>query len=134
MKTIEIIILKITGLGTTILYGWSFLWITLLYLYGWLYYPLRELGLKKSLYFEIFVVVLSLCIFGLIFLKFKGRTFWKLLLQDIVLIVTSVPFLGLIFGIFDNGFDEPESLWYVYTSMFLLTILTININHWIKTN
>jgi hypothetical protein len=133
MNKIEIITLKLLGLGTTILYGWSALWISLMYLYGGLYYPIRELGLEESIYFEVFVFVFSLATIGLIIFKIKGRTFFKLLIQDIGLVIISVPFFGLITGYFDNGFDSPDSLPFVYTAIFTLTILTININDWVKT-
>jgi hypothetical protein len=133
MTTKEKIILKLLGLGTTILYGWSALWISLLYLYGGLYTPFRELGLRKSIYFESFVVILSLTIMGLIIFKLRGKTFFKLLIQDIGLVIVSVPFFGLITGYFGIGFDEPDTIPFVYATIFILTILTININDWVKT-
>lgn len=133
MKTSEIVILKLIGIGATILYGLSFLWVTLLYLYGGIFSPLSELGLKKSIYFESFVVFISFIGFGLIFLRFKGSTFWKLLFQDIILIVISVPFLAVAFDIFDNEFGENGISDIVYACMFLLTIIAINVNDWLKT-
>lgn len=133
MTTKETITLKLLGLGTTILYGWSFWWVSLMYLYGGLYIPLRELGLRKSIYFEIFVAIFSLTIIGLILFKIKGQSFFRLLLQDIGLIIISVPFFGLITGYFESGFDEPESILFVYAVILIPTILTININDWLKT-
>ncbi len=70
---------------------------------------------------------------GLIIFKLRGKTFFKLLIQDIGLVIVSVPFFGLITGYFGIGFDEPDTIPFVYATIFILTILTININDWVKT-
>jgi hypothetical protein len=133
MRTAENIILKVLGIAATILYGYSFLWISLMYLYGRLYFPLRELGLRNSIYFEIFVGCISLIIISLVFFKLRGRTFLGLLLQDLILIIILLPFFALVLGEFGNSFDDPSNFPTVYIAMFLMTILTINLNDWIKT-
>ena len=132
MTTKELIILKSLGLGTTILYGWSFLWLSMLYLYGGLYHPINESGLKKYIPFEAAVIVFSLIIVGLIFFKIKGRTFLKLLLQDITLVIILVPLFATMLGFFENDAD-PNNMRFIYLIIFILTILTININDRIKT-
>ena len=129
----ENIILKLLGIAATILYGYSFLWTSLMYIYGGLYVPLRELGLENSIYFAIFVGCISLIIVGIVFFKLKGRTFLSLLLQDIILIIILIPFFALLLAEFGNSFDDPSNFPTVYIGMFLMTILTINLNHWIKT-
>ena len=129
MKTSNYLALKVAGVTAAVLYLWSLLWVSMVYLYGGLYVPLREVGLRDSIYFEIFVALLSLSIYFLIFFKLKGNSFWKLLLQDLVLIVISVPFFALLLGVF--GKLVQSNL--IYTVLLLLTILTININDWVKT-
>jgi len=131
MKTKELITLKILGLGTTILYGWSFLWVSILYLYGGLYSPINESGLKKYMPFELIVIAFSLIIVGLIFYKMKGQTFWRILLQDIILITILVPLFAIILGFFENDFD-PENRKLFYVGIFILTIMSINLNDWVK--
>ncbi len=133
MTTKQVLILKLFGLVATIVYGYSFLWISLMYLYGGLFAPLRELGLKKSVYFEIFVVVLSLALMALIIFKMKGHTLLKLLIQDFGLIIIAFPFFALVAGYFDNDFDQPTKPLLFHLTIFILTLLTININDWLKT-
>ncbi|WP_207429925.1 hypothetical protein [Sabulibacter ruber] len=120
MKTKELIFIKMLGLAMTILYGWSFLWISIMYLYGGLYYPIKESGIRKYIPFEITVVAFSTIIIGLIIFYVKRKSFWSVLLQNIGLIIISVPLFATIVGYFENGFDEPESLKFVYTSIFSL--------------
>ncbi len=132
MNKKEMISLKILGLGTTILYGWSFLWISMMYLYGGMYYPINESSLKKYIPFEFAVVTFSTIIIGLVIFYFRKNSFWSLLFQDISLIIISVPLFATILQYFENGFDDPESLKYIYSSIFLLTILIINLNDWVK--
>jgi len=132
MSTRKSIALKVTGIAVTVAYGYSFLWLSLMYLYGALYVPLRELGLRSSTYFNIFVVLLSIAFIAMVILKFKGKTFVKLLVQDILLILVSVPFFALITGYVENGY-ESQNMIITYTVIFALTIATINVNDWLKT-
>jgi hypothetical protein len=132
MTTTKLIALKILTLGTTILYGWSFLWMAVLYVYGVIYVSVRNLGLSNSIYFVIFVNIFSLTIIGLIFFKLIGRTFFKLLIQDVGLIIICVPLFGVIITSFENAFD-PNHIHLSYLVIFLFTVLIINMNDWLKT-
>lgn len=129
MTTRHKIALKILGVVATMLYGWSFLWYSVMYLYGMIFTPLRHVGLKQPIYFEIFVATLSITIMGVILFKISGHTFLNLLIQNIALVIISFPFFGLITGGF-GPFDEPSL--FEYTVVLVLTILTINSNDWIK--
>lgn len=70
---------------------------------------------------------------GLIILKAKGRTLLQLLIQDIGLIIVSFPLFGLVTGYFGDGFDDPDNIQLVNIAIFVLTIVTISINDWVKT-
>jgi hypothetical protein len=131
MTNKQLIVLKVLGLGTSILYAWSLLWVSVLYLYGGMYYPINRSALKAYIPFEAAVIMFSLLVIGLIFLKSKGRTFWRILLQDVALIIILMPFFWTISAFFENDFD-PENLRLVNVLVFVLTILTININDWVK--
>ena len=129
MSIKEIIILKILGVISAVLYCWSFLWISLIYLFGGLYYPFNEVGLKPEFYFEVFVAFISMSIIWLLMFKSKGKTFLKIFIQDLCLILISVPFFATITGVLRNEPIKPEIM---YVVIFILTICVININDWLK--
>ncbi|PJE45423.1 MAG: hypothetical protein CUR32_00035 [Flavobacterium sp.] len=129
MSIKETIILKILGFISAALYCWSFLWISLIYLFGGLYYPFNELGLKAEFYFEVFVAFFSISIIWFIMFKSKGKTFIKIFIQDLGLILISVPFFATITGFLRNEPVKPEIM---YAAIFILTICVINVNDWLK--
>ncbi|WP_412464425.1 hypothetical protein [Flavobacterium mekongense] len=130
MKTKETIILKIFGISATAFFCWSLIWESLIYLYGGLYYPLKEFGLQKKNHFEVFVALLSLIIIALVVFKLKGKTLLKVMVQDFLLVIISVPFFAVIFGYFRN--EEPKETKIMYAGIFALTIFVINFNDWFK--
>lgn len=132
MKIREIIILKILGIGATILYGWSLLWISVMYLYGAMYYPINESVLKRYIPFEFIVIALSVLIMGFVIVKLKGRTFLKVLGQDILIIIFSLPFFATLLSILKIGLDDTKYEKTVYAVIVVLTLLTVNINDIIK--
>lgn len=132
MKVREIIILKILGIGATILYGWSLLWISVMYLYGAMYYPINESVLKRYIPFEFIVIALSVIIMGSVIVKLKGRTFLKVLGQDILIIIFSLPFFATLLSVLKIGLDDTKYVKTVYAVIVVLTLLTVNINDIIK--
>jgi hypothetical protein len=132
MKARENILLKLLTLGITFLYIWSMLWVSVTYGYAIPYALVKELGMGTVIDVKVLVILISIIALGLILFKLKGHTFWKLLMQDFILVIISCPFFSIILGYVNAGFSDPTNPNLRYAGMFLFTILTANLNDWIK--
>ena len=97
-----------------------------------MYYPINESVLKRYIPFEFIVIALSVLIMGFVIVKLKGRTFLKVLGQDILIIIFSLPFFATLLSILKIGLDDTKYEKTVYAVIVVLTLLTVNINDIIK--
>ena len=132
MTKMNLIILKILGIGLTVLFGYSLLWISMMYLYGWLYQPINDTKLEKIIPFELVVILISMVVILLIFFKLKKNGLKNLILQDVGLIIFSFPFYGTVLELFGIGLDDNVEKFNPFVAIIILTILTLNLNDWKK--
>ena len=127
----KLILLKLIGLGVLLIYSFSFIWISLLYLLGHLYYPINESDLKKYFPFEYFVMIISVVIIiGLILVK--SRNFIAVLLQNVVILIFAVPFFSSFLNLINFGIDSVENIYIPFTLIVLGSLIIINLNDWLK--
>jgi len=126
------IILKLACAAFIIFYYYSLLWMLLMYLLGFLYIPINNSFLKQYLPFE--YLSLLILVIGLIWLIFKsnGTKFIHVLLQDIGIIILSIPLLFIVFSIFKMSIDDGINTYFIVIRDLLLTILFVNYNDYKK--
>lgn len=127
----EKIILKGVGIGATLLFGYSLLWISLMYLYGLFYQPINDTFLEKIIPFDWFVILISVLIIYLIMKRGK-KILINIVIQDIGIAIVALPLFAMILSLFKLGIDDNVESFNPIWVMMILTILTININDWIK--
>jgi len=103
-----------------------------MYLLGFLYIPINNSFLKQYLPFE--YLSLLILVIGLIWLIFKsnGTKFIHVLLQDIGIIILSIPLLFIVFSIFKMSIDDGINTYFIVIRDLLLTILFVNYNDYKK--
>ena len=119
------------GLGVLLIYSFSFIWISLLYLFGYFYQPINESDLQRYFPFEYFVMIISaLIIIGLILVK--SRSFIKVLIQNVVILIFAVPFFSTLLDLVNFGIDDAENIYLPFTLIILGSLMIINLNDWLK--
>lgn len=131
MTTKDKIMLKVVGIGAALLFGYSLLWISLLYMYGLFYQPINETYVEKIIPFDWFVILISILIIYLIMKRGK-KTLSNIIIQDIGIAIISLPLFATILSLFNLGLDDNVEVINPLWIMIVLTIFTININDWIK--
>lgn len=127
----EKIILKLIGVVASIGIAYSLIWVLVLYFLGWLCLPFEFLGLFDVFSFQWFVIVILALIIVLLIKKGKSKL-RNIILQDIVLCLCSLPFYSMFLSVFKLGIDDHPQKVDSFWIMIVLTIITININDWIK--
>lgn len=128
----QIIYLKLAEIGIIGLYLISFLWLSLLYLFGYLYQSFMLDNLEENTVFPMLVIVS--CLLGILFIMFKlkGANFWQLLLQAFGIIVFAVPMFVSILAELKIGIDDVENSIIPTVLTIILTMLTVGFNDWKK--
>lgn len=131
MFTIDKIILKGVGIGATLLFAYSLLWISVLYLYGIFYQPINDTFLEKMIPFDWFVILISALLIYLI-MRHGKKTLISIIIQDIGIALIAFPLFAMLLSLFTVGPDDNVEIINPIWIMIVLTIFTININDWIK--
>lgn len=126
------IFLELFTLLFGVVYYLYFFNISLLYLFGGLYYPINKSGLKEIIPFEIFVLTICLIILLLIYFKMKYIQFWTILLQNIFITIFSFPLLYYLFLISYEGLNGNEDSEISFILISILSFAFVQINNFRK--
>ena len=105
----------------------------MMYLYGFLYYPINDSKLEEFIPFEMVVFAISVMVLGLIIFKTKGRRFRNLILQDTIIIIFGIPFYSTLLAALGIGIDDVEVPKMILFVIALLTFSMVVFNDWKKT-
>ena len=128
----QIILLKLSSILLLALYLVSFLWVSIMYLYGIIYSPIINSSLHQPFLFELLVSIFSIFSLFVILQKVKGVHFFHFLIQNTGITIISIPFYFMLFSLFGYNIDNMNNPVFGFITIILLTVLTISFNDYKK--
>ena len=128
----DIFSLKLLATILFVLYLMSLLWISMMFLYGLLYYPINDTFLEKIIPFPLWVTIWTLLGYYLIFFKLNSISFKGLFLQNALILIFSIPFYSTLLSLIHLGFDDDIHKSIPVTIIYLLYIGTTLVNDFLK--
>jgi predicted Kef-type K+ transport protein len=123
------ILLELSTILFILFYYFSFYCYSVLYLFGGLYYPINESIIKTFLPFEIFVISICALILFLIIHKFNSKSFLALLLQNILIVIFTFPFISVSLDFIANHILNTDKEYYMLSLSITLIVCLIMIQY-----